>query len=1150
MAVLKGATRPRPSVDRLLSSAATAYGDRVIAVMLTGSGADGAAGAVDVHNAGGSVDHPEPGHRLFPAMPLALPPTVVDYVVDLERIGPLLYQLVEGLSLDAVSPDTAGDPVQAILGQVSKQANIDFRQYKQTTILRRIGRRMALLRQNGLPQYATYVAENPVEVGELVNAFLINVTDFFRDSEAFDYLRRSILPGVIVARRAHGRVLRFWSAGCATGEEPYSLALMVTDMLGSELPDWSVKIFATDLDGEAINFARRGVYPESVLRNVPADYRARFFEPIDNSFRVIKSLRQMVIFGQQDISRGVPFPRIDLVLCRNVLIYFQPELQQAVLDMFAYSLRQTRGVLWLGPAETVRPSKVEFEQVNKRWKLYRCAAGPLAPGSRRAGAPATLAAAGGERQARPPAPRRAPPPLPDLDPAVVRRFNDSLLRYLPSGIVVVDRAYHIVTINGAGRRLLGIRDHGLEQDFLHLMRGLPYSDLRTAIDSVFRDRDSASLNDLPAETVSGEERYLSLTFVRMPSEAGSPELTLISVTDTTEQVHNRSRLEAVQAEQRRLLDELGAGNRRLNEMNKELLDTNEELQAANEEMMLTQEELQATNEEFEATNEELQATNEELETNNEELQATNEELETTNEELLARTNELQELAREVTGERARLFEMVELAPFYIIVLRGPDLRVTAFNPQSERLFAVRDAVGRTLDEVVSPGRGDGLPAVARNVFRTNTVEVTGRMPLRLPDEPADAAEHTFVYTLAPTHDPEGRVDGVVVYAEDVSARAAREAIEQQERLALIIDHAEQVALALYDGATSRRIHASPAYLELVRVARPASDGDVWPEMDILGSREETAGLFRAVMAAGMARRLPAVCVPGPSEPEDRYFDFNLIPIKVEAGETQQAAAYMLISAVDITDLARAHGELARLDQLKDQFLTHASHELRAPIVPLRGYTDLIRRTLQRRESDPAWEARLEHYVNRFDAQIGYLTRMVDDLFDAARLEHGKFSLNCAETDLKALLEHAAEQTRMTGERPPIVLSLPDAPVVAGVDEQRLMQVVLNLLNNAVRYAAESDHVDVRLRREDGPEGDPGFAVVEVQDYGAGIDEAAQQEIFTRFYQAGRDERGSTGLGLGLYIAREIVTQHGGEIGVQSAPGEGSVFTICLPLAAE
>jgi signal transduction histidine kinase len=503
----------------------------------------------------------------------------------------------------------------------------------------------------------------------------------------------------------------------------------------------------------------------------------------------------------------------------------------------------------------------------------------------------------------------------------------------------------------------------------------------------------------------------------------------------------------------------------------------------------------------------------------------------------------------VTGERGRLSEMVELAPFYIIVLRGPDLRVTAFNPQSEGLFAVRNAVGRTLDEVTA-GRADGLPAMAREVFHTNRLQVTGRMPLRLPDERPESADRVFVYTLAPTHDPDGRVDGVVVYAEDVSERAAREAIEQRERLALIIDHAEQVALALYDGATGQRIHASPAYLALVARARPAGPADVWPEMDILGSREETARLFQAVMAEGVARRLPEVCVPGASEPEDRYFDFNLIPIKVEAGETQQAAAYMLISAVDITDLARAHGELARLDQLRDQFLTHASHELRAPIVPLRGYTDLIRRTLQRRESDPAWETRLEHYVNRFDAQISYLTRMVDDLFDVARLEHGKFSLNRADADLNMLLEHAAEQTRMISERPPIVLSLPDAPVVASVDEQRLMQVVLNLLHNAVRYAAEGERVDVRLRRDDGPDGAPGFAVIDVQDYGPGIDEAAQQEIFTRFYQAGRDDRGSAGLGLGLYIAREIVTQHGGEITVRSAPGEGSVFTVRLPLAAE
>src|SRR5437763_2039112 len=180
------------------------------------------------------------------------------------------------------------------------------------------------------------------------------------------------MPELVALGREQGNVLRFWSAGCATGEEPYSLALLLSDPLGTELPEWSVRIFATDLDESAINYARRGIYPSNVLEELPDDYKVRYFEPFDQSFRIAKTLRQMVIFGQQDLNRGVPFPRIDLVVCRNLLIYLKPELQQDILDRFAFSLHQTHGYLFLGKAETARPTKATYELVNKRWKVYRC----------------------------------------------------------------------------------------------------------------------------------------------------------------------------------------------------------------------------------------------------------------------------------------------------------------------------------------------------------------------------------------------------------------------------------------------------------------------------------------------------------------------------------------------------------------------------------------------------------------------------------------------------------------------------------------------------------------------------------------------------------------------------------------------------------
>jgi two-component system CheB/CheR fusion protein len=753
------ADRPRPSIDLLLSTAARSYGEKLIAVILTGSGSDGAAGAVEVKEHGGTVVIQDPRTAAHPSMPSALPPTVVDHVCNLAEIAGMLRDILSGTTIEKRIDTGERGPLDEILALVSRQGEVDFRQYKSATILRRIGRRMAINHLHTAEEYRDYLAANPQEATDLIRSLLIKVTEFFRDGEAFEFLEQSVLPGVIAAGRERGRTLRFWCAGCATGEEGYSLALLLAHVLGRELPEWSVRIFATDADEEAIAFARRGFYPPNVLKNLPEDYRTRFFEASDQGYRVIKPLRQMMIFGQQDLSRGVPFPRIDLVTCRNVLIYFRPELQQAVLDLFAYSLHHTHGVLFLGKAETARPSRSTYEVVHKKWKIYRCVSGPLpmparpqlesrrADRARDAAALAGLADGTAEPRAEEPE---------------TRRLHDALLRSLPFGLCIIDRSYRIQSINAAARRLLGVRDSVMDQDFLHTVRGLPYGEVRAAIDRTFQERSVSVLAQVEMAEGIGEARFLALHIV--PLEGGVVETAIVSVENVTDLVQMQRRMQAVQSEQSHLAEELGAANRRLTDMNKDLQDANEELQAANEEMMLTQEELQATNEEFEATNEELQATNEELETGNEELQATNEELETTNDELQARTSELQEMARVLTGERRRLAEVVEQSPFQVLLLRGPGLLVETMNPRLSMLFEGTPAAGRPFEEICVDR---ALEAVRVGVRRAHAdAKAWQSVPLRL----AAGAERWLQFLAVPTHDAEGAVDGVALYVEDVTER--------------------------------------------------------------------------------------------------------------------------------------------------------------------------------------------------------------------------------------------------------------------------------------------------------------------------------------------------------------------------------------------
>ena len=755
--------RPRPSVDLLLTTAARSYGERLVAVILTGSGSDGAAGAVDVKQAGGTVIIQNPRTARYPSMPLALPPTVIDHVVDVEGMPALLNDILRHPVVHKTEApiDTA---MARIVDLVSRQGHVDFHPYKTSTILRRIARRMTAAHVPTVEEYAQYLESHPEEVGNLATALLINVTEFFRDPDAFLFLRNTILPEMLEAARTRGRALRFWSAGCSTGEEAYSLVITLAELLGEELPEWNLKVFATDVDEQAIAFARRGLYPPNVLGGLADDSRARFLEPADHGLRIRKPLRQMVIFGMQDIGRGVPFPRIDLVLCRNLLIYFRPELQNEVLDLFAYSLHLTNGYLFLGKAETARPSRAIFEMVNKKYKVYRCVAGPSGAWKRGMTSPRTSAE--GNAVAGDPSP--AAPTDGNLDVSHLRRFNELILRSMPVGLVVIDRTYRMVTSNAAARRLLQIRELGGEGDFLHAVRGLPYNEVRDAIDSAFRERTPFTLAEVSLPTGS-EERYVHVTISRIHSEPPAAEYAVITIVDVTETVRAKRRLQISQEEQKLLVEELSTTNRRLADVNKDLQDANEELQAANEELMLAQEEMQASNEEFEATNEELQATNEELETNNEEMQATNEELETTNEELSARTTELQDLTRILGSERARLAEMVELAPFCMLVIKGPALLIAALNPAAARVLTTEETRHRPFEEVFA--RDTALVEGVRRAFRDDHPWTSDPREVDVKQD-AGTVRRTYLFTAIPTHE-DGKVDGVVLYGEDVTGLPPR-----------------------------------------------------------------------------------------------------------------------------------------------------------------------------------------------------------------------------------------------------------------------------------------------------------------------------------------------------------------------------------------
>jgi two-component system CheB/CheR fusion protein len=670
-----------PSIDVLFESAANAFGPGLIAVILTGSGSDGSAGAWHVKKAGGAVVIENPATAMFPSMPSSIPPSLVDATADLDSIGPVLTQL-----LAAGNPPAEGrehEELRELLDRIHERSGIDFGSYKPATILRRLRGRMNATSHSTLATYAALLESDPEEYARLVNSLLIKVTEFFRDPKLFDYLREHVLPELIEEARRDRREIRFWSAGCSTGEEAYSLAIILAEALGEAAAWPDIRIFGTDIDRDAIAFARRGIYQANALKSLPSILRDRYFVKSDGHFEVAKRLRALMVFGEHDLAERAPFPRIDLLLCRNVLIYFSVPMQQVALETFAFSLRPG-GRLALGTAETVMTLPEPFEEEEGRLRVYRRRPGNYAIPPMR---PAVL------RQRRS---RETP-----LDQAIqvarrdVRREAESsesadrLLLDLTVGVVVIDPRYYILRINSAARKLLGIHGTAFDQDFIHLAEVLPPSAIRAAIDGALTGKVSSAVFEVePTDAASETTHFVEATVRPYRVETRAIEGAIVELTDVTRL--ERERRADIRTKER--LEKAVATNGRLLRANEELTTLVAQLRASNEAMLLASEEAQSTREEAETVNEEFQATNEELETLNEELTASVEELRVANEDLAARTDQLS--AQAIALEQQRLDSQEEqdrlrsiLASLGdAVVAVDHDGRIVTTNEAYDRIF--------------------------------------------------------------------------------------------------------------------------------------------------------------------------------------------------------------------------------------------------------------------------------------------------------------------------------------------------------------------------------------------------------------------------------------------------------------------------------
>jgi chemotaxis methyl-accepting protein methylase len=729
----------RLPIDFFFRALADDQQEHSIGVILSGMGSDGTLGLRAIKEKAGVVFVQDPASAKFDGMPRsAIDAGLADVIAPVEVLPGKISAYLQHVPL-ITKPGRSDEYVaQSALEKVvillRGQTGHDFSLYKKTTVYRRIERRMGLHQIDKIANYVRFLQENPQEVELLFRELLIGVTSFFRDPEAWDQLRSEVLPA-LVAGRTSNQALRAWIPACATGEEAYSLAILFKETLEELKPakNITLQVFATDLDQHAIEKAREGVFPANIAADVSAKRLDRFFVKVERGYQVAKSIREMVIFAPQNIIMDPPFTKLDLLSCRNLLIYLTPELQKKLLPLFHYSLNPG-GFLFLGNAETVGDFTNLFAPLDGKTRLYQRLDSVLT--TEPIEFPTTFV------------PKPGAPARPQKPTANLQTLADQLLlqTYSPAAALTNDKGDILYISGRTGKYLEPAAGKANWNIFAMAREGLRY-ELTGAFQKAVRQKETVTLKNMAVGTNSGKQ-IVNVTIQPLSGPNALHGMVMIVFTDVAEMPKAKTSGKP-----------RGGDSARTAELEQKLEHARQEVQSIREEMQTSQEELKSANEELQSMNEELQSTNEELTTSKEELQSMNEELHTVNQELQTR---LDELSR-TNNDMKNLLDSTDIATLFL----DNSLCVRRFTSETSNVTKlIPGDAGRPITDIASALLYPKLADDARQVLRT-LVKVERQIPT--PDG------NWFAVRILPYRTLENMIDGVVITFADITAYKTLEA---------------------------------------------------------------------------------------------------------------------------------------------------------------------------------------------------------------------------------------------------------------------------------------------------------------------------------------------------------------------------------------
>ena len=1120
------------TIDNFFISISNEIKSRLIGVILSGTGSDGTYGLNAIKANGGTTFVQTPETAKYSGMPnSAIAAGAADFILTPEDIATELHSVAQHSDFPLLVDENAEllqkieeeekDHLREIFQILQKSTLVDFNLYKSATVIRRMKRRMILLKFKDFEAYKNHLKVTPTEIRTLYDEILIHVTEFFRDPLSYEALKKNVFPKII-KNEGQQSPLRIWIAGCSTGEEVYSLAMAISEYLESINQNIQVQIFATDISEHAIHTARLGIYSTVIEKYVSDKLLNKYFKRTSDGYKVNKSLRDLCLFSKHDMTSDPPFARLDLITCRNVLIYFSLELQKKVIPTFHYALKPN-GFLWLGKSETCGSFTSLFSLESKTHKYYTKKEGPS---QIRFSFPAKYPMAEIETSSK------------NSKTTVI---NHSDFQREADKIILARFSYPSVVINND---LDILQFRGRTVPFLEPSSGMPCNNLlkmarpelqaglRLLIKAVKKDNKLVKRENFCINLHSGQQQ-LSVSVLPVNPSAQLKDRTYLVIFIPSSIIENKNTSPSEKSKSQTRKD--AAAEQEMRILVNELAEAKESQQSLIEEYDVSQEELTSANEELQSSNEELQSTNEELETAKEELQSTNEELTTVNEELQLRNLDLTNLGSDLSN----LLSSTEIP----ILMVGGDGRIRRFTGEAKDAFnLISSDIGRPISDIKSN-------------FGLDLVKLLAEVGRDLQPKKIEVQDQQGSWKhlqIRPYRTLDNKIDGVSIALLDIDQLKQKENNFKQS-LDYIKSVADSVPLPFaVIGHDYLLKTANRSFYKYFNIAMNANGKDFFELLSIPDSYRSS---LKLLIKKNISTNTP-------------FADFEINCKVVHSGTRKMLLSggkvqwvgdepeAALISFIDITERSRLEGELTRLlalereargeaeraNKTKDVFLATLSHELRTPLSAILTWSQLI-------GSDRVDEPTKRHGASVIEQSAKTQSQLIDDLLDISRIISGKLSLTIKDVNPAAVIRSAVESVLSLSEKKNLKIEAilsPESGLILA-DIVRLHQIIWNLLTNAIKFSPKDGRIEISL--EYYSEDSRRFALIKVIDHGKGIPTEFLPNVFNRFSQAdSASTRIHGGLGLGLSIVRNLVELQGGTVSAENGGrGVGAILSLQFPV---